>query len=85
MQETKYLVSLHGAGLTNMLFMHKGGSVLELRKSDDSNNNCYFSLTSALDLNYYYQKCEGDSASTQTANLKVDIQTLKKNIRIMIK
>lgn len=55
--QTNVLVSNHGAGLTNMIFMPKGSSVLELRYKDDNHNNCYFSLASALDINYYYQQC----------------------------
>lgn len=50
----KYLVSLHGAGLTNMLFMNPGTSVLELRKKNDDFMNCYYSMACALDLEYYY-------------------------------
>lgn len=30
MQETKCLISIHGAGLTNMMFMPEGGSVIEI-------------------------------------------------------
>jgi hypothetical protein len=55
--QTKILVSNHGAGLTNMVFLPKGSSVLELRYKDDKHNNCYFSLASALDIDYYYQQC----------------------------
>lgn len=55
--KTKVLISNHGAGLTNMIFMAKSTSVLELRYKDDNHNNCYFSLASALGINYYYQQC----------------------------
>lgn len=55
--QTKVLVSNHGAGLTNMIFMPKDSSILELRYKDDNHNNCYFSLASALGINYYYQQC----------------------------
>jgi len=40
----RYIVANHGAGLTNMLFMQEGGSVLELRHESDCINNCYFTL-----------------------------------------
>jgi capsular polysaccharide biosynthesis protein len=40
--ETKVLISNHGAGLTNMLFMQPGGHVVEIRRSGDAENNCYF-------------------------------------------
>ena len=55
--KVKYLVSNHGAGLSNMLFMSPKASVFELRKSDDDHSNCYFSLASSLNLRYFYLKC----------------------------
>lgn len=72
--KVKYLVSNHGAGLSNMLFMSPQTSVLELRKKNDDHNNCYFSLASALDLKYYYLECipVKDDEETHTANLLVD-------------
>ncbi|MEP6569268.1 MAG: glycosyltransferase family 61 protein [Acidobacteriota bacterium] len=81
----RYLVSNHGAGLTNMLFMPEGGSVLELRHHSDSINNCYFTLSSALNLNYYYQTCQSSDATDDphTANLVVDPPTLKANLDLL--
>lgn len=74
----RYLVSNHGAGLTNMLFMREGGSVLELRHVSDYVNNCYFILASALNLNYFYQLCEPQTNGTgpHTADLVVDPEEL---------
>jgi capsular polysaccharide biosynthesis protein len=54
MASAKWLVSIHGAGLTNMLFMHEGSSVLEIRREEDGGNNCYFSMAAAKNLPYYY-------------------------------
>ena len=48
------LGGVHGAGLVNMLFMKPGAKVLEVRARNDSKNNCYFSLASDLDIDYYY-------------------------------
>jgi capsular polysaccharide biosynthesis protein len=53
----RYIVSNHGAGLTNAMFMQAGGRVLELRHLWDRNRNCYFIMASALNLNYFYQRC----------------------------
>ncbi|HKZ01138.1 MAG TPA: glycosyltransferase family 61 protein, partial [Pyrinomonadaceae bacterium] len=66
--DAEFMISNHGAGLTNMLFMRGGGSVLELRHKSDSVNNCYFTLSSALELNYFYQTCEADSEDAHTAD-----------------
>lgn len=80
--QTKYIVSNHGAGLSNMLFMGDKSKVLELRAQGDSHNNCYFSLASALEIDYYYQLCnkQNSSEDPHTANLIVDIDKFVKNI-----
>ncbi len=82
----RFLVSNHGAGLTNMLFMRDGGGVLELRHRADWINNCYFILASALDFKYFYQLCEpfevgGDP---HTADLLVEPGQLEKNLKYML-
>jgi len=84
--DARYLVSNHGAGLTNMLFMKTGSHVFELRKKDDAHNNCYFALASALNLNYFYQLCspENPGQDANTANIVVDCQLLRKNIEQML-
>lgn len=80
----RFIVSNHGAGLTNMLFMPDGGNVLELRHQTDSINNCYFTLASALNLNYFYQPCRpvSDGPDPHSADLIVDPQELGNNLRI---
>tara|TARA_R110002073_G_scaffold46789_13_gene127493 strand:+ start:485 stop:1546 length:1062 start_codon:yes stop_codon:yes gene_type:complete len=50
----KYLVSNHGAGLTNMMMMTPQSRVLEIRDAVEETPNCYFSLASASRLDYYY-------------------------------
>jgi capsular polysaccharide biosynthesis protein len=83
---TKYLISNHGAGLTNILFMKAGSSVFELRRSGDILNNCYFALASALDIRYFYQICDSEKfdEDASTANLVVDCDILKKNLELML-
>lgn len=83
MNQTKNLVSLHGAGLTNMLFMPKGGKILELRNANDPFNNCYFSLASDLGHDYFYTSNIGDSIETHEVNITVDIQSLKEVLQLM--
>lgn len=81
----KFMISNHGGGLTNLLFMSSGGAVLELRKYGDSNNNCFFTLASALDINYFYQLCETDQNDiNNTSDLKIDCQLLSSNIIDML-
>lgn len=99
MSRARYVVSNHGAGLTNMLFMQDGARVLELRHVTDYINNCYFVLASALKFDYLYQLCEpkpdqadsphGQSslrsqADPHTADLVVDANELEKNLSLLI-
>ena len=83
---SRYLVSNHGAGLTNMLFMRPGCHVLELRHRSDRTNNCYFTMASALGLNYSYQMCASPSPEEDphTADLRVDIRALEKNLERLL-
>lgn len=85
LSKAKYLISIHGAGLTNLMFMPEGGSVLELRKKGGSEiYNCYFNLAAVFNHRFYYQPCESDSDdSVQVANIFVDIDKLNKNLVLM--
>jgi capsular polysaccharide biosynthesis protein len=82
----RYLVSSHGAGLTNMLFMRPGSHVLELRHRDDRLSNCYFTMASALTLSYSYQTCASlrPAETPHTADLQVDIPALERNLEHLL-
>jgi hypothetical protein len=58
----KYLVGEHGSGLTNMLFMQKGTSVLELHKNKTNELNhpgfLFWYMAESLGIKYYHQSCE---------------------------
>lgn len=86
MSSCSMLIGIHGAGLTNILFMPLGSSVLELRRKDDTHNNCYFSLASALELKYFYQLCEVDNENivTQGNDFLVDKVILEKSIKSIL-
>jgi capsular polysaccharide biosynthesis protein len=70
------LVSLHGAGLTHMLWMEEKSTVLEIRSKDDSHSNCYFSLASDLNLRYHYllAKKINPKLSTQQSDYEVNAE-----------
>jgi len=84
MQQASHLIGLHGAGLTNMLFMPKNGKILELRNKDDDHNNCFFSLASDLEHNYYYQLNDGNTKDTHVVDITVNIENLEKAIEQMM-
>jgi capsular polysaccharide biosynthesis protein len=77
-----YLISLHGAGLSNMLFMPAGGRVMELRKNDPRVSNCFFNMASALEHEYYYQLCPAtdEAQAPYSADLAVDIDQLGESL-----
>lgn len=72
---TKILVSSHGAGLTNCMFMSKGAKVFELRHDQDGFWDCYYRLSGVFELEYYYLKCPIDKKGGEfnNANLHVNI------------
>jgi capsular polysaccharide biosynthesis protein len=85
MAETQYLISIHGAGLTNMLFMHPHTHVLEFKLKDDYANLCYFSLASALAINYYYLVCSAHSGTESiTSDYLVSVHELEHVIQNML-
>lgn len=74
----EWLVSIHGAGLTNMHFMHAGTHVLEIRRFDDADNNCYFSLAATKQIRYYYLKgSPAGRRSDHVGDLSVDCVQLE--------
>lgn len=68
------LVSLHGAGLTHMLWMKNPGRVLEIRARDDCHNNCYYTLATDLGLEYHYAIADkvDSTQTTQVADYVID-------------
>jgi len=86
MMNAKYVVSSHGANLTNILFMPRGGKVLEFNR-DTSPVLCFWSLASSIDLDYYYQLCPifgSRNPSDNNADLYVNIEELQANIENMM-
>jgi capsular polysaccharide biosynthesis protein len=80
-----YVVSNHGAGLTNMMFMPPRASILELRHETDRSYNCYFNLASALDMKYFYQACApaNPGEDAHSADIQVDVGTLRETLKLM--
>lgn len=77
MAHTKVLVALHGAALTNMLFMQKNQKVVELRNIDDKKTNCYFNLASALGQQYFYTLNQGDSKNSIVSDFTINLKALE--------
>ncbi len=90
MSETKVLISIHGAGLTNMMFMPPGGSVMELQLSpavSGQYSQIYYYLASVSNLHYHYAFCQPANEadySIYRANIKVDLAQFASNLEQLL-
>ena len=87
--KAKYLVSIHGSGLTNMLFMKQGSSILEFHKQKtndkDWHSKAFWYQAEALGYKYYQQVCEPTDINDDyfNANFIVDPLLLEKNLALI--
>lgn len=86
LSRSSIIAGVHGAGLTNMIFMPEGGKVFELTTRLEGDQYYYFTLSNALNHTYYYQLCLSDDhkKTIQRANLRVDIKKLEENLELML-
>ncbi|MCL6588577.1 MAG: glycosyltransferase family 61 protein [Firmicutes bacterium] len=91
MSRADTLVSVHGAALTNMLFLPPGSKVLELHRRKmtrfDHHSKSYWYLSCSLGHRYYHQTCEPTGQYKTDffkADFFVDIQELEKNLKRML-
>jgi hypothetical protein len=75
--------------VTNILFMKKNSTLLELSAKDDEDFfNGFYILANMLEHNYLYQKCAiGQNSFIQDSHhssLNVDLERLERNIKIML-
>lgn len=59
--ESNLIIGLHGAGLSNMIFMPDNSNVFEIRMPNDKTNLCYYSLASALKFKYWYMFSQSEN------------------------
>lgn len=83
MKQTAVLISCHGAGLANLLFMNHGCAVFEL-KASNNNFNCFFTLARLAGLRYFYQLCEYDSVDHRSSNIRVDIERMRIELKTIL-
>jgi len=83
-KETKLLIGVHGAGLTNMLFMPKNSSIFELRNNQDQHNQCYFTLASDLEHDYYYFGADPTSDDKHNADITLNLPLFKTELKAIL-
>jgi capsular polysaccharide biosynthesis protein len=79
--ECETLIGIHGAGLTNCLFMPPGGKVIELRKREP--NYGYWHLAESVGHKYYYYHGEPDSELSligRGCNLTIPVDDFEEKI-----
>jgi capsular polysaccharide biosynthesis protein len=74
-QEARIVIGCHGAGLTNIMFMQKNQTVIEL-KSNNNNYWCYFSLSRVFGLKYFYSLNNGYVDNHRDADIDIDLDAL---------
>lgn len=84
--EAEFLLSNHGAGLTNMMAMAAGTRVMEIREREDQRNNCFFALASTLGLDYYYLLADrhDPTVGVHLADLVVDPDRLNEALHLAL-
>ena len=86
---TSIMIALHGAGLTNAIFMPKGTAVLEFRRDKVYHNQCYWHLSAASGKKFYYLFGQPDSDNAiegaPGCNLTIPIEKLKVTVEQIIK
>ena len=84
---SEIIISAHGAGLAHMLWMKRKGKILEIRAKNNCYDNCYFTLASDLDHNYFYviaNKTDLEK-SNHLSDLMIDINHFSSELVKMIK
>ncbi|HMJ67959.1 MAG TPA: glycosyltransferase family 61 protein [Cyclobacteriaceae bacterium] len=77
------MVGLHGAGLTNMLFMSAAMVVVELRRENED-NFCYQYLAQALNMRYHYLECKNLGVDRYNSDFSVNLPEFKKLIEPLL-
>lgn len=84
--ECSHLIGVHGAGLTNMIFMPQGAKVLEIRRKDDNLNFCYYKMAHTLTLQYFYflTSSADNIQNIQTDNFLLNVAAFRNELQKFI-
>ena len=80
------VIGLHGAGITNIVWMKKNSQLFEIKPEKDLFLNCYFNLANALKINYHYLICKKHNyfSSSKNSNYEVNIGYFEKQLKKII-
>ncbi|RZK45257.1 MAG: glycosyltransferase family 61 protein [Hymenobacter sp.] len=78
MQETAILIGLHGANLTNLMFMNPNTKVVELMNIDSTRLLFYFFMSSYFSLEYYCMPCNSvDAITTNHSDVFLNVEAFE--------
>lgn len=82
------IASIYGAGLTNAFFMQPGAAMMEFRRNGIYQNQCFWHLADAMQLDYYYQFGTPDTErfieGQNGCNLSISTELLEKNLNLFL-
>jgi Glycosyltransferase 61 len=85
--QSKVIISVHGAGLSNMIFMPENSCVLELQRRMPE-ATAYSALANCLNFNYYYIFCEPATELVDerpdNVDLYVDVNSMQRLVETML-
>jgi capsular polysaccharide biosynthesis protein len=84
-KHTEILISIHGAALTNMLFMEANSKIIEFLPVELTNDKCYFMLAGALKHDYYYVDCQMNGKSHITSDFFIDLKEFEETLKMALK
>jgi hypothetical protein len=76
LSDCSIMVSSHGAGFTNILFLKPCQSVVEL-KAHNNKFWMFYNLSKLTENKYYYLLCDSDHLEHDVANISVDLTKLE--------
>jgi hypothetical protein len=84
--ETKFLIGIHGAGLTNMVYMPKGGKVLELRAITKETHiyNIFYVMACACGQDYFYELGQGTHPTNKLSDVNLDLDKFSIQLEKML-
>ena len=86
MQETAVLIGLHGANLTNIMFMQPGTKVVELLNIDSERFLFYFFMASYFEVAYYCFPCNSaDATVTNHSDVIINSEDFEYILQIVTK
>ncbi len=83
----KFIIGLHGAGLTNLIWMKEKNNLIEIKPENDLYLNCYFNLSNLLNINYHYLICKKKNiiGSSKNSDYEIDLAALKKKLDTIVR